>query len=366
MKKRCMACTVGVMFIVCFSEAFADEGKIPSAAELLDRYAESLDASLSFISDYEDIVKYSYKSVLGQCRGTKYMRGQVRYDGQRIYYQEYNWGDFNSKLMDLPEDKPYYRCTVQNKEMFYQNCTWVNVEDHIGSAKRKPKPKDIDVTLARLEGSSYLAGYIGCDERLDKVLRKADRIQVRNKRDKIGEYDCYVIDAFTQYGRYSVWIAPEHGYLPAKVRLFAKENDLHFSRKLLKGASAKTYLSNARFEKYDGVWIPMQADAGTYYRYSKGNFSKSNHRYKRTGLILNPDHEKLGSFADPILENASNDPELKEGDTVRLTRVNDKTVKFKWQEGGVIPATDKSTDDKTEATSKEDVILGKPVTNQHK
>ena len=86
---------------------------IPSASNLLDRYTQALDSTLSFIEHYEQSTKFSYRVAGGlQDKGKKFIRGQVRHDDQRIYYQEYNWGDFNIEHKDVPEDKPYYRCRV--------------------------------------------------------------------------------------------------------------------------------------------------------------------------------------------------------------------------------------------------------------
>ncbi|MCK4292049.1 MAG: hypothetical protein KAY65_02545 [Planctomycetes bacterium] len=76
----------------------------------------------------------------------------------------------------------------------------------------------------------------------------------------------------------------------------------------------------------------MEADSGSDLRSAQGVFVKDNYHYKRTKIVLNPDHNKLGSFDDP-LENPSNDPELTNG-----TRVlkNYLPIEYIWQDGQVV------------------------------
>lgn len=64
-------------------------------------------------------------------------------------------------------------------------------------------------------------------------------------------------------------------------------------------------------------------------------FVKDNYHYKRTKIVLNPDHNKLGSFDDP-LENPSNDPELKNGTRVLM---NHLPIYYTWQDGKVVDKT---------------------------
>jgi hypothetical protein len=125
---------------------------------------------------------------------------------------------------------------------------------------------------------------------------------------------------------------PEHGYHPAKVMNRAKEGDRVHSHLLAKGDTAMSYLDNVRFEKVSDIWVPMEADGG-HDRIVGGNpkhFSKEDIHYKRTQITLNPDHDKLGSFADPILEDPNNDPELVDGTYVRL---ENNSTGYTWQVG---------------------------------
>jgi len=181
---------------------------------------------------------------------------------------------------------------------------------------------------------------MGSDERLDTVLRRASQISVRPTTETIGGSDCYVIVAHTKYGKYSVWLDPKHGYHPIRVRRRAIEGDEHGDKRVLsKGHIRTAYLDNVRFEKIDGVWVPVEADRSYNNIYGKPeSFSKGDSHFKRTKIVLNPDHDKLGSFDNP-LENPDQDPELVNGTKVRIA--GDKT-RYTWQDGKLISDKDRT------------------------
>jgi len=89
-----------------------------------------------------------------------------------------------------------------------------------------------------------------------------------------------------------------------------------------------------RFDKVGSVWVPVEAEHETSYT-SGRLFRRSHSTYKRANIVLNPDHDKLGSFDIP-LENPANDPELKEGTRVSIFLGNSPTIKATWKDGKVI------------------------------
>jgi len=259
--------------------------------------------------------------------------------------------------MTFTEDKPHYTIGVVNSETNYQNTKRVGDRHRPGEVIRRPRPQGQNITLHAHFGVSYLAGYIGSDERLDAILRKADRIWVQEKTQKVGDSDCFVIEADTKCGRYKVWLDPEHGFHPAKLLHEAGEGDYSNRHLMAKGDSAKEYLKNVRFEKVGDVWVPMEADSGSDLRSAQGVFVKDNYHYKRTKIVLNPDHNKLGSFDDP-LENPSNDPELTNGTRVRT---NDLPMRYTWQDGKVVDKDGREVDvDKLIKAESEKVKKPKP------
>jgi len=72
--------------------------------------------------------------------------------------------------------------------------------------------------------------------------------------------------------------------------------------------------------------------------YGSGSFSRWNRHYKLTEVVLNPDHDALGSFDNP-LENPRNDPELKNGASVRKDG-----SRYVWQDGKLVPKAPRRRD----------------------
>ena len=191
--------------------------------------------------------------------------------------------------------------------------------------------------MSRRPPASYLVGYnMESDERMDSILRKAQNISVSSRMENVGGFDCYVIRAETDKGTLSLWIDPAHGYNLAKAEARVSEGDFSCSYRLKRGESRVTTLENVRFEKVDGVWVPMEADVSQHRKYRGGTVNEDYH-YKRTDFVLAPDHDAPGSFDNPI-ENAKNDPELKNGTDVR--RLGDPDT-YIWQDGKLTPVKDR-------------------------
>jgi len=146
---------------------------------------------------------------------------------------------------------------------------------------------------------------------------------------------------------------------PVKVNAKATEGDEHFGKGVFsKGQVKLEYLKNVRFEEIDGIWVPMEADRGSHNIGDPESFTKDDTHFKRTKIVLNPDHDKLGSFADPLLEDPNNDPELRNGTRVRLNR---RTTRYFWQDGQVVDKDGREVDvDKLIKAESEKVKKPKP------
>lgn len=330
---------------------------IPSASTLLDRYTQALDSTESFIGSYELVQESSYYIPGRSPRftGKVYGRGQNRSDGQRIYSQAYRWGDVSAKLRNLPKDTPHYNLRVNDGKILYTHARSVGNARSSGYVSRHDKGPEKAVFI--LSANASILGFFGTDERLDSVLRQAHQIAVRPKTETVGGSECYVIDARTKYGKYSIWLDPEHGYHPVKVNAKATEGDVHsYKRVLSKGQVKLEYLKNVRFEKIDGIWVPMEADRGIHNTVEPESFVKDDTHFKRTKVVLNPDHDKLGSFDDP-LENPAQDPELVNG--TRMTLVSG--MRHTWQDGKVVDAQGREVDLDALKPKEPVSLVGKPL-----
>jgi hypothetical protein len=316
-------------------------GNVPSASELLDRYTQALESTKSFICDWEESTDYSY-SISGITHAGKCFRyGQTRHDDQRIYCRTYSWGNLSPRCPNVSKDAPHYDLTLPNGRtgVSYQHSR--SGGPGTGRAARFTNRLPTNVSLTRLEGISYLVGYVEADERLDAVLRGAQRLSVRPAAEKIGGCDCWVIEAHTKYGQFTVWLDPQHGYHVARITQKAGPGERVYEHLLGPGDAGTAYVQNVRFEQIQGVWVPMEADAG-FDRIGgakRGHvFNREKIHYRRTNLALNPNHDALGSFADPLFENPKNDPELVEGTEVHLDR---DATRYTWRNGKVVPEAKK-------------------------
>ena len=105
---------------------------------------------------------------------------------------------------------------------------------------------------------------------------------------------------------------------------------------------SRTYLDVLQFKQVDDIWVPVEVKAGYHRTIGSQEYYMDEHvHYKRTKIILNPDHDKLGSFADPIFEDPNNEPELKNGTQVKLNRLK---AKYIWQDGKVVDSNGREVD----------------------
>ena len=191
-----------------------------------------------------------------------------------------------------------------------------------------------------------MLGFLGADERLDAVLHRADRISLRPTMETINGCACYVIDARTEYGEYVVWLDSGHGCQPAKATWEATGGQRYHDKVIPRGDRVTARVDHVRFERIDGVWVPMEADQDSRYIFANREFfSKERSHFKRTKIVLNPDHDKLGSFDDP-LTNPAQDPELRSGAKVKVWSSNPRSgpARYFWQDGKVVDESGKVTD----------------------
>ena len=106
---------------------------------------------------------------------------------------------------------------------------------------------------------------------------------------------CYVIDAKTKRGDYSLWIDPQHGYNIARMEVRRDKGDTIYEDRVVK-VSSRFVLKNVRFEQIGDTWVPME---GKIEQVQDDKMVSLEHR--RTQVLLNPDHSALCSFcADDI------------------------------------------------------------------
>jgi len=283
-----------------------------SVSELLDRYAANQDKLKSFVVKTESVSTHltQQDDSTQPERKWRYMV-EFRYEdsgsGPAVYYgwKEFDLGDNG---IWVPEDRD--KSFLWDGKLNYQYSKRANGSAystvHIIKGYEYAR-HGIGVMYA---GACPILGILYGDvERFDSILRQSETISVRSGLEQVGSADCYVIDAKSEHGVYVVWLDPEHGYGVAKAVLHKGPEDLLHGRppsSYINSDSRKGlsfFIENVRFEKIEGIWIPVEGDTRTVIERVDSTSSGRSH-YKITQIDINPNHTELLSFV-PDIENGT-------------------------------------------------------------
>ncbi|MHC4334368.1 MAG: hypothetical protein ACYSUV_11545 [Planctomycetota bacterium] len=258
----------------------------PTAMELLDKYAETQEKLRSFIIKSTVSLKKERKP--GKA-GKGVLMNELRCDGERVCLRSH-WGS--------PPEESYRSDTYDGYNYITFNGAkfWMSR----GDDARRNAHNNICIGCGGEEVRGYFYGDMLHDgNRVDSVLRKAKSISVRERMGRVGRTKCYVIDAVSKRGKYTLWIDPEHGHNLAKAEVFRGPRECVAAiGERAKGMTKSMYCSirNVRFKKIEDVWVPVEADTERRSENTAGSVLLQKVHLKRTEVILNPDHEALRSF----------------------------------------------------------------------
>jgi len=315
--------------LLCLAANVTDETKpkYPTAFELLDRYAENQDKLNSFIAKTESVSKRFSKDTSDKQAKMRRTMTEFRYkksgSGLRAYYwfrhdknreDDGIWIQADRCMSVLWDGKFYYE---------YSKSTVLDSSDVYVLSDQDNIKRAIAIIY---EGAGPILGILYGDlDRFDSILRQSDSIKVRSELEQIGSVDCYVIDAKSKHGTYTVWLDPEHGYGIAKVAAHKGPEDLLFGRPASSYSNPESnqgqsfFMENVKFENIEGVWIPIEADYHAIIREKEGTRTGQDH-YKITQIDVNPNHAESRSF---ILD-------VQNGTSIRT--VGALTIDYKWKE----------------------------------
>jgi hypothetical protein len=267
-----------------------------------------------------------------------YERGQRRTDGKgRIYHQEYLWGYNSIKKRDVPETKASYTLSVATPDFQYGH-NKVTVGQANGSLTYKEN-RSPGWDNFRNKSDAFFLGYLGVDVRIDIILKNAKQIAVRPKPEILNGAVCYVVQADTAYGDYTVWLDSTHGFQPVRIKASMEGDDIVNIAEhqpppdTTPEAKETLVIDNIIFKKVQEVWIPVKGYVKSHIEWPKHGFFFDNEiSFETTEIVLNPDHDALDSFADPM-KNPALDPELVNGTQVRMGEEGTRCV---WRDGKLI------------------------------
>lgn len=314
-----------------------------SITNILDKYRETQDRLQSFIAKSENTMESTLSTNPG---GTlSYKVSEFRTDGDRVDYRAHIWKP-DTKDNLTPTENASYRSFIWDSKSFFEHRRSI-ADTGISFITDNDSKKQNQVSVI-YHGAPLMGIFFGDDQRIDHILQKASTISLRDKTENVAGSDCYIIDAETQHGSYTVWIDPKHGYNIAKAKLEKDEFDIAWNGKTIneldpqnanapiknrRGFGKRTRLSfslqKVHFKKVGDLWAPMETDYQYKKFYEDGRVVTVTNHHKRTEINLNPDFTAVGAFISDIPDGTSVYLESAPG------------IKYIMQEGKPVPDVDK-------------------------
>ncbi|HUU16988.1 MAG TPA: redoxin domain-containing protein [Sedimentisphaerales bacterium] len=316
-----------LIIVACFIPVQASAVEKLSVSELLDRYAANQDKLKSFVARTEtNITEDITKDGTEPYSKVKREIVEFRYEDDGGNFRAYYCPKRVHSAADgslVPADR--HTSYLWDGKRYIEHYRGQILDESNVFVSFAAKDMKNAFAIGYLGAGSILGFLYGDVERFDSILRQTDSISVRDELERVGSGNCYVIDAKTKHGTYTIWLDPKHGYGIAKANVHKGPKDLRWGRMLdsykFAPYDSDTFsIRNVRFERIEDVWIPMEAD---FQIDSKGPNRASVIRihHRVTELLLKPDHDALGSFV----------PDIENGTGVRIQEA--PGVRYTWQEG---------------------------------
>jgi len=324
----------------------------PAVSQLVDRIAASQEQCAN-IDSY--ILKWQVTGVgrcsfMGRGRRKIFEYTELLVDGDKFRRSEKEWGHcIRGEDIFITEEDPRQRNWLWDGKYSYfwakTPAKWLErlaARRYTNAEKRARFLADRAgyVKLEAGRGGKRTDGSIAADlkmgflqgdvERIDKILRKADNISLRDTPEQVGASECFVVDAVAKSGRYALWIDPEHGYNIAQAKVLKGPSQIKIGAWGIP-ETIEYSLENMRFQMVGGMWVPVEADQKYNERYASGDFMETSTHRRRTEVVLDPNHEALHSFL----------PDIPAGWQVKLNgfRRIDSSGRFYWKDGKVTDET---------------------------
>jgi len=260
----------------------------------------------------------------------------LRFDGERVCSRQWSW----------PAADQYGKSELDRAKANYLRVLW-DGEIHSKyqkAAKNDPgqlflddlttwdsSSRDFEVGSLRYrhEASCAMGRYGGTLERIDRVLRAAKEVSLRDGMENINGVPCYIIDARTKYGRFTVWVDPSHDFAISKWQIEASRAAGHLQYMGL--TPYETYSEQSEttsFKRFDDIWIGTEMVRQKLYSREETTHEERAHTWI-TEFVPNPDHEVLGSFEQDDVPN---------GTLVIIAPVTH--IRYVWHDGELVKHVD--------------------------
>ncbi len=181
-----------------------------------------------------------------------------------------------------------------------------------------------------------LEGYVAYDHisLMELLSDKTSSLHYKGL-EHIDGSECYVLEAtIKNYGSYTLWLDPQHNYLPRKVSVIKKGKDIYGATpvsdlKLAHGQLAEIsyVMDSVKFKHFDGLLIPVACKTSLIWKYSSGETAEWHGEHERLSIDLKPDFETLNAF----------EPNIPDGTRINHQGFVGKNIRFEWRNGEVVP-----------------------------
>ena len=313
-----------------------------TVSQLLDKYRANQNNFQSFMAKSTETTIFSDTKFSGD--KVKREICEIRIDGEKVSHRLHFWLNQDTTNTTFPIENMQYKSLLWDGESYFQYRQTAAVENNRAYIMREDSEARRIIPVAY--GGAPLLGHLAGDyEPVDSILQESSTISVRDALEQIGKVPCYVIDAVTRHGKYTLWLDPEHGYNIAKATVQKENDDIAYGMPLNerpeksgavmggeefgKGKKFAFSMENVRFEKINDIWIPMEADFQDTQAFANGRVQTFNRHHTRTEITLNPDFSKLNAFVPD---------DIQEGTKVHIIGVSG--IAYRWLDGKPVADVD--------------------------
>ena len=289
------------------------EEAVPASwRDVVDAYAAHQDRIRRIRFDYEDISEgeYLWFSVSTEPGYKKsFQRGSLVTDGERCRIDQYRWGDqyFGDRV---PIDRPQTNIVVDDGYTAMQlgyggepgnpNPGSIQIHpDARNSAIRRSSYRDgrTHILFSRYPGHMMIGLPLEQGWRLEEMLYAARSIELRDEREDVNGAMCYVIDADTAYGDFSVWFDPDRDYNVVRCFVDIGYGDINDSLPMDAPECWERYEYTAtRIVQVEGHWMPKESESRRIVQRLKNNGFDFTSRHKRRNIRLLSPGEDDGDY----------------------------------------------------------------------
>jgi hypothetical protein len=319
----------------------------PTASDLIQNYQQVMKKIESVSYDYHLLCK-QHDSAIPSPQIVK-REVKVKTDGNRVDHRARIWANYADRNNpDIESVVPRERSFLWDGDSLY-TYRWMSEKGNTNSqAFIEPNDKEKQAHLAIDDASSPLRGVMGGDfDRIDSILYNSDSLKVLNKKKKVGASECYVLQANGKYGKYKVWLDPEHGYHIAKARVFKKQDDIAWRNMPLGPRMAENerrkssggqhpglkesfsfVLEDVKFEKISGIWCPVAGKYQCKIKHVSGRIVTVESSLNCDNIVIDPKYDETDFRPDNIADGT-------------LVAIVPRQEKYTWQDGKVVDDSDK-------------------------